>query len=148
MMGITREITAVLRIEDCGLENRNDTSYDSPRKYVASSTNFAAEGEIYFTSRPSQLDETVNRLFRTNTIQRPYSSSSTHTSNLHTVTNSSDRRTRYFLTRDPIYAVPHGETRDLLMDVGKAVVGHHPGVGYELLCDIVDEIISPPKKIY
>lgn len=147
-MGMTREINAVLRIEDCGLENRNDTSYDSPRKYVASSTNFAAEGEIYFTSRPSQLDETVAKLFRTNTIHRPYTSSSTTSSSNSTVTTSGDRRTRHFLTRDPIYAVPHGETRDLLMEVGKAVVGHHPGVGYELLCDIVDEIISPPKKIY
>ena len=144
-MALTREITGVLRIEDCGLENRNDNSYDATRRYVASSTNFAAEGEIYFTSKPSKLDETINRLFKSNSVPRPYSSSSYNSS---TTSSGTDRKTRHFLTREPIYSVPHGETRELLMDVGKALLGRQPNEGYELFCDIIDEIISPPKRIF
>lgn len=149
-MTISREIHAVLKIEECGLENRNDISHDAVRRYVASSSNFSVEGEMYFTSRPSELQKTVDRLFRTNTIPKSYSgttSSSTGTWNSSSTTPT-DRKTRNFLTRDPIYAIPHGETKELLLDAGKAILGRDPGEGYDLFCEIIDEIISPPKRIY
>ena len=145
-MAVSREVKASLRLEECGLENRNDTSYDAPRRYVVSSSNFAAEGEIYFTSKPSALEATLETMFKTNTVSR---NTTTHIYGQSYGSSSNPaliRKQCAFLTRDPIYAVLLGEMKSLLMDVGKSVLGREPSEGFELFCDILDEIISPPKR--
>ena len=51
-MTISREIHAVLKIEECGLENRNDISHDAVRRYVASSSNFSELNSTTPSSSP------------------------------------------------------------------------------------------------
>lgn len=145
---MTKEISAKLIVEECGLVSKSDSSYDAERQYVVHSKHFLAEGEIYITCRPSKLEETLKQVFKTDTAGGSGYYSSYYNRYSSSSTSSGTRKERRFLTRDPIYAPKSGEVKDTLREAGKAILGRETGEGFDLFCDIIDEMISPPKRNY
>lgn len=153
----TTKFLALLELEDLGVESKSDGSTDAVRRYMVSG-GWQVEGEIYFSSRPSQLEENLKKFFRTEDplmkksggvvpagAARTYVSSATSSgvSTQQVQPNGSVRRV--FLTRDPIYKEPEGSVSSLVKDIGKTVLGTE-GAPTELLGDLLDEIISPRKR--
>lgn len=147
---MNKEISAKLIVEECGLTSKSDSSPDAERQYVVHSKHFLAEGEIYFHCRPSKLDETLDQIFKTRSAS--YTSGSYYGSYgsryYGSSTPTGTRKERRFLTRDPIYAPKAGEVKDLLKNAGRAITGRDNGEGFDLFCDLIDEMISPPKRNY
>jgi len=136
-----REIYAKLIVEECR-RSSTDSSVDAERQYVVHTKHFLVEGEMYITCRPSKLEETLRQAFKIDSAPSSrygsyYSSSSSSTVN---------RKERRFLTRDAIYAPPTKEVHDQIKEVGRVVLGRDPGDGFDIMCDILDEMISPPKR--
>lgn len=140
---MAREIWAKLTVEEC---SHSSKVYDEERQYVVHVRHILAEGEIYITSKPSKLEENLRMIFKTDQVPKTGSSYYSSSSSSYYSSDPAKRRERRFLTRDPIYAPPNKETGEQLKELGRTVMGRQPGDGFDILCDIVDEMISPPKR--
>lgn len=151
------KIHAELIVERIGPE-RGQYGDDPITNYVAYSNHFQLDGQMTFSCRPSRLEETLKAMFK---VEDPFMKSTrgmvpnAHTSMLPRVTSTTSGQTvtvdgkpvkRHFLTRDPIYKAPEGSTRDLIVSIGREVLGRDPGAGVDLFGDILDDIITPKKR--
>ena len=144
MMSLVKEVVGKLRVEDCGLRNRNSNEYDAERQYCIQSPSFQAEGEIYFYSKPSKLDDTLDDLLKTKSVSTGVTRT-VYVNSSSSVASDPSRRNR-FLTRDPIYAIPNGDTKKLLTDVVQNLTGQEVEPIVELFLDMLDEYVSPRKR--
>lgn len=161
----TKKFLALLEIEDLGLDSKeNPNNPDAVRRYMVSG-GWQVEGEMYFSSRPSELEANLRKFFHvedplmkktnglvpnqhsmigpTKTYTTTINGGSTTTTTLPVNKNGEVRRV--FLTRDPIYKEPEGSVSDLIKDIGRSVIGKD-SAGTDLFGDLLDEIISPRKR--
>lgn len=127
---------------------------DPMTDYVVYSSSMRCEGAIEFSCRPTQLEAYLKMIFRTEDPMMKQTKGllpNTHSSMMGrtaqtAVTTPGGPRRNYFLTRDPIYKEPEGSTKDLVVGIGKEVLGRDPGPGVELLGDLIDDIITPKRR--
>jgi hypothetical protein len=144
-VSLVKEVVGKLRVEDCGPRNRNSNEYDAERQYCIQSPSFQAEGEIYFYSRPSKLDDTLDDLLKTKSVSSTGGVRTVYVNSSNSVASDPSRRNR-FMTRDPIYAIPAGDTKKLLTDVVQSVTGNEVEPVVDVFLDMLDEYISPRKR--
>lgn len=152
---VSYKIHAELVVERIGPE-RGQYGDDPVTNYVAYSNHFQVDGQMTFSCRPSRLEETLKALFK---VEDPLMKTTkglvpnAHTSMLprstavgQTTTSDGKPISRRFLTRDPIYKAPEGSTKDLIVSIGREVLGRDPGAGVDLFGDLLDEVITPRKR--
>ena len=159
----TKKFLALLEIEDLGLDSKeNPNNPDAVRRYMVSG-GWQVEGEMYFSSRPSELENNLKKFFhtedpllkKTNGLVpnqhsaigpvRTYMTTTSGSSTMTVPVNKNGEVRRVFLTRDPIYKEPEGSVSDLIKDIGRTVIGKD-SAGTDLLGELLDEIVSPRKR--
>lgn len=150
-------IHAELYVERISVD-RNDDSDDPKTNYIAYSSSWmASDGQIPFSCRPSQLEATLRQIFRTEDpmmkkTQGLLPNMHSSLSGRMTVTTSGGVTTagqptkKFLLTREPIYKAPEGSTKDLILNIGRELLGREPGAGVDLFGELLDDIITPKKK--